>query len=107
MGVPNKTDQMTATLTAHALKISWVFTEEESGAIKMLELVPAQDGSMAYDALIQWRSSAKVYRFAVEDDATAAKWFDLLSDPEARSSVSWGSLIARARRHGDIESVEV
>ena len=98
---------MPATLTAHALKVSWVFTPEESGAIKMLELVPAADGSMAYDALIQWRSSAKVYRFAVEDDATAAKWFSLLGDPEARSSVSWGSLIARARRHGDIESVEV
>jgi hypothetical protein len=98
---------MPATLTAHSLKVSWVFTEEESGAIKMLELVPAQDGTDAYDALIQWRSSAKVYRFAVEDDATAAKWFDLLGDPEARSSVSWGSLIAHARRHGDIESVEV
>ena len=78
---------MTATLAAHALKISWVFTEEESGAIKMLELVPAADGSMAYDALIQWRSSAKVYRFAVEDDATAAKWFDLLSDPNEMSDI--------------------
>jgi hypothetical protein len=98
---------MPATLTAHAFKVSWVFTEEESGAVKMLELVPAQDGTMAYDALIQWRSSEKTYRFAVEDDATAAKWFDLLSDPEARSSVSWGSLIAAARRHGDIEAVEV
>jgi hypothetical protein len=98
---------MTATITHHAFKVSWVFSEEESGAVKMLELVPAQDGTDAYDALIQWRTSEKTYRFAVEDDATAAKWFDLLSDPEARSSVSWGSLIAAARRHGDIESVEV
>ena len=107
MGANNATDQMTATLTAHALKVSWVFTPEESGAVKMLELVPAQDGSMAYDAMIQWRSSEKTYRFAVEDDATAEKWFDLLGDPEARQSVSWGSLIAAARRHGDIEAVEV
>jgi len=98
---------MPATLAAHPLKVSWVFTQEESSAIKMLELVPAQDGTLAYDALIQWRSSSKVYRFAVEDDATAYKWFDLLSDPETRSSVSWGALIAHARRHGDIEAVEV
>lgn len=98
---------MPATLTTHPLKVSWVFTEEESSAIKMLELVPAQDGTLAYDALIQWRSSEKVYRFAVEDDATAAKWFDLLGDPEARSSVSWGRLVAHARKHGDIEVLDV
>lgn len=98
---------MTATATAHDLKVSWVFTAEESSAIARLELVPAQDGSMAYDALIQWRSSEKTYRFAVEDDATTAKWFDLLSDPEARSSASWGRLIAHARKHGDIESIEM
>jgi hypothetical protein len=91
------------TATRHPFKVSWVFTEEESSAIHRMELVPAQDGTDAYDTIISFRSSPeKVYRYAVEDDATAQRWNDLLSDPSARSMTSWGYEVNHARAHGDI-----
>jgi hypothetical protein len=103
---PSIETEIMITASAHPFKISWVFTEEESSAIQRLELVPAQTGSAAYDALISFRSSPdKVYRYEVEDDATAERWNALLSDPSARSATSWGYEVNRARAHGDIVEV--
>ena len=94
------------TATRHPFKISWVFTEEESSAIHLLELVPSADGSDAYDVLISYKSTPdKIYTYEVEDDATAESWYELLNHPESRSMTSWGYEVNRARAHGDIVEV--
>lgn len=91
------------TTSLHPYAVSWTFSEEESSAIQLLELVPAQNGTAAYDANISFRSAPqRVYRYEVEDDATAQRWSDLLNDPSARSATSWGYEVNRARAHGDI-----
>jgi hypothetical protein len=94
------------TATRHPFKISWVFTKEESSAIHLLELVPSGDGSDAYDVLISYQTTPdKVYRYEVDNDSTAERWYDLLNDPNARSITSWGYEVNRARAHGDIVEV--
>ena len=94
------------TATRHPFTIARTFTKEESSALSMIELVPSADGNDSYDVLIAYQSSDKVYRFEVEDDATAELWYGLMSDPEACSVTSWGSLVNRARAHGDIMDVD-
>jgi len=49
----------------------------------------------------------KVYRYIFEDDGAARRWHDLLNDDEAKSATSWGSMLHRALKHGDLETIEV
>lgn len=79
-----------------------------SSAIAALA-VTAGDAGAAY-LLVQFHSSGKVYRYAFEDDISsgaARRWFDLLNDDDARGLTSWGSMLHRALKHGDIEPIEV
>lgn len=97
---------MNATTTRHPFQVSAMFTVEDSSAIRQLELVPSSEGNDAYDVMISYHSTPdKVYRFAVENDATAQRWYDLLTDSEARSMTSWGYEVNHAKAHGDIELV--
>lgn len=85
-----------------------LLTPVASSAIAALAVTTADDGG-AY-LLVQFHSSSKVYRYAFEDDITsgaARRWWDLLQDAEARSLTSWGSMLHRALKHGDIEPIEV
>jgi hypothetical protein len=90
------------TATRHPFVIARTFTEEQSSAVSMLELVPSAEGNDCYDALVTYHSSDKVYRYEVEDDATAELWYSILNDPEVCSLTSWGTLVNHARAHGDI-----
>jgi hypothetical protein len=52
----------------------------------------------------------KVYRYIFEDDLSsgaARRWFELLNDDEAKAATSWGTMLNRAIKHGDIERIEV
>lgn len=90
---------MNATATAHPFIIDQTV---QSSAVERIQLIPAADGTMAYDAQITFQGG-KVYTYNVEDDATAARWHSLLSDPADRAATSWGAEVNRAIRHGDIE----
>lgn len=90
------------TETRHPFVIANTFTKEESSAVRMLELVPSFEGNESYDVLISYHSSDKIYRYEVEDDATAQLWYSMMNDPEICSITSWGTLVNRARAHGDI-----
>lgn len=90
---------MNATATAHPFTIDQAVT---SSAIERIALVPAADGTAAYDAQITFQGGRQ-YVYNVEDDATAQKWHSLLSDDADRAATSWGAEVNRAIRHGDIE----
>ena len=93
------------TATRHPFAIARTFTKEESSAISMLELIPSVEGNDSYDVLVSYHTSDKVYLYEVEDDATAQLWFSIMNDPEVCSLTSWGTLVNRARAHGDIVEV--
>lgn len=93
------------TATRHPFVIARTFTKEESSAVSMLELLPSAEGNDSYDVLVSYHTSDKVYRYEVEDDATAELWFSIMNDPEVCSTASWGNLVNRARAHGDIVEV--
>ena len=90
---------MNATATAHPFTIDQAVT---SSAIERIALIPAADGTPAYDAQITFQGGRQ-YVYSVEDDATAEQWFNLLSDAADRAATSWGTVVNRAIRHGDIE----
>ena len=90
------------TATRHPFVISHTFTKEDSSAVSMMELVPSAEGNDSYDVLVSYQTSDKVYRYEVEDDATAELWFSIMNDSEVCSLTSWGTLVNRARAHGDI-----
>ena len=90
------------TATRHPFVIARTFTEDQSSAVSMMELVPSAEGNDSYDVLVSYQTSDKVYRYEVEDDATAELWFSIMNDSEVCSLTSWGTLVNRARAHGDI-----
>lgn len=90
---------MNATATAHPFAIDQTV---QSSAVDRIQLVPAADGTAAYDAIITF-NNGREYVYNVEDDATAQKWYSLLSDDTDRAAISWGAEVNRAIRHGDIE----
>ena len=94
--------QIMITATRHPFVIARTFTKEESSAVSMLELVPSAEGNDSYDVLVSYHTSDKVYRYEVEDDATAELWYSIMNDSEVCSLTSWGTLVNRARAHGDI-----
>jgi len=87
------------TATAHDYAID---ATVQSSAVSRIQLMPAADGSMAYDAAITF-NNGRVYRYTVEDDATARRWYDLLTDAQAKAATSWGYEVNHAINHGDLE----
>ena len=87
------------TATAHSYTIDQTVT---SSAVQRIALIPAADGSTAYDARITFQNGRE-YLYTVEDNATARRWFALLSDPDDREATSWGAEVNQAIAHGDIE----
>jgi hypothetical protein len=79
----------------------------DSSAFSQVAIVPAQDGTDAYDLLVTFNNNGKEYRYIFEDDATAEKWFYLLSNEDDKAATSWGREFHRALKHGDIEEIEV
>jgi hypothetical protein len=90
---------MTTMTTTHPFTIH---KNVNSSAVEEISLQPASDGTLSYDATIIFRGGRE-YVYNVEDDATAEKWYSLLSNDEDRASISWGAEVNRAIRHGDIE----
>ena len=80
-----------------------------STAIARLGIVIDND-DMPHLLVIFNSNTNKVYRYIFEDDLSsgaARRWHDLLNDDEAKSATSWGTMLHRALKHGDIEPIEV
>ena len=80
-----------------------------STAIARLGIVIDND-DMPHLLVIFNSNTNKVYRYIFEDDLSsgaARRWHDLLNDDEAKSATSWGSMLHRALKHGDLEKIEV
>ena len=84
-----------------------ISTKVQSSAIAHLSIVRADGDSWAWDLLVTFNSSDKVYRYAWEDEGECERWFVLLSNDEDKAATSWGQLFNRALKHGDIEQIEV
>ena len=82
-----------------------ISADVQSSAIAHLEIIRAEGD--CYDLLVTFTSSGKVYRYAWEDEGECERWFNLLSDDEAKAATSWGREFHRALKHGDIEQIEV
>ena len=81
----------------------------DSSAIARLGIVIDND-NIPHLLVIFNSNPDKVYRYIFEDDLSsgaARRWFELLNDDEAKSATSWGSMLHRALKHGDIEPIEV
>jgi hypothetical protein len=81
----------------------------DSSAIARLGIVIDND-NIPHLLVIFNSNTNKVYRYIFEDDLSsgaARRWYDLLNDDEAKSATSWGSMLHRALKHGDIEPIEV
>ena len=81
----------------------------DSSAIARLGIVIDND-NIPHLLVIFNSNPDKVYRYIFEDDMSsgaARRWFELLNDDEAKSATSWGSMLHRALKHGDIEPIEV
>jgi hypothetical protein len=79
----------------------------QSSAIAHLSIVRADGDSWAWDLLVTFNNSDKVYRYAWEDEGECERWFALLSDDEDKAATSWGQLFNRALKHGDIEQIDI
>ena len=80
-----------------------------STAISRLGIIIDND-DMPHLLVIFKSNQNKVYRYIFEDDLSsgaARRWFELLNDDEAKSATSWGSMLHRALKHGDLEKIEV
>lgn len=74
------------------------------------KLAVTGDSAAAYLLVVFNSNTDKVYRYAFEDgisSGAARRWWDLLQDDEARDLTSWGSMLHRALKHGDLEAIEV
>ena len=79
-----------------------------SSAIARLGIVIDND-DIPHLLVIFNSNTSKVYRYIFEDDLSsgaARRWYDLLND-DAKSATSWGSMLHRALKHGDLEKIEV
>jgi hypothetical protein len=96
-----------ATFTADQAQLLTVAVN--SSAIARLGIVVDND-DMPHLLVIFNSNTNKVYRYIFEDDLSsgaARRWFELLNDDEAKSATSWGSMLHRALKHGDLEKIEV
>jgi uncharacterized membrane-anchored protein len=80
-----------------------------STAISRLGIIIDND-DMPHLLVIFKSNQNKVYRYIFEDDLSsgaARRWNELLNDDDARNETSWGSMLHRALKHGDLETIEV
>ena len=80
-----------------------------SSAIARLGIIIDND-DMPHLLVIFNSNQNKVYRYIFEDDLSrgaARRWNELLNDDDARNATSWGSMLHRALKHGDLETIEV
>jgi len=80
-----------------------------SSAIARLGIIIDND-NMPHLLVIFKSNESKVYRYIFEDDLSsgaARRWNELLNDDDARNATSWGSMLHRALKHGDLETIEV
>jgi hypothetical protein len=80
-----------------------------SSAISRLGIIIDND-DIPHLLVIFNSNTNKVYRYIFEDDLSsgaARRWHELLTDDEARAETSWGSMLHRALKHGDLETIEV
>lgn len=87
------------TATLHQFTIDQTVT---STAIQRIQLIPAADGTAAYDAVVTFQGGRE-YVYNVDNDATAERWYSLLSDAESNAATSWGNEVNHAINHGDME----
>lgn len=80
-----------------------------SSAIARLGIVIDND-NMPHLLVIFNSNTSKVYRYIFEDDLSsgaAYRWNELLNDDDARNETSWGSMLHRALKHGDLETINI
>jgi len=77
-----------------------------SSAISRLGIVIDND-DIPHLLVIFNSNTNKVYRYIFEDQGAARLWHELLNDDEAKSATSWGRMLHRALKHGDLEPIEV
>ena len=84
-----------------------IASDVKSSAITHLAIVAVEGDTWAWDLLVTFNSSGKVYRYAWEDEGECIRWFDLLSNDEDKAATSWGYEFNRALKHGDIEQIDI
>ena len=101
---------MTATATVYSIptaeQAQLLTVAVNSSAISRVGIVIDND-NIPHLLVIFNSNTSKVYRYIFEDDGAARRWHDLMSDDEAKSATSWGSMLHRALKHGDLEKIEV
>jgi len=84
----------------------YLTTAVSSSAIARLGIVIDND-DIPHLLVVFNSNEQKVYRYIFEDDGAARLWHELLRDDEAKAATSWGRMLHRALKHGDIEPIEV
>ena len=95
------------TFTAEAAQLLTIAVN--SSAISRLGIVIDND-NMPHLLVIFKSNTNKVYRYIFEDalsSGAARRWNELLNDDDARNETSWGSMLHRALKHGDLETIDI
>jgi len=99
-----------ATATAYCIptaeQAKYLTVAVNSSAIARLGIVIDND-DIPHLLVVFNSNEQKVYRYIFEDDGAARLWHELLRDDEAKAATSWGRMLHRALKHGDIEPIEV
>jgi uncharacterized membrane-anchored protein len=102
-----------ATATAYSIPTAaaaqYLTVAVNSSAISRLGIIIDND-DMPHLLVIFKSNQNKVYMYIFEDDLSsgaARRWNELLNDDDARAATSWGSMLHRALKHGDLEKIEV
>jgi hypothetical protein len=99
-----------ATTTAYCIptasQAKYLTVAVSSSAIARLGIVIDND-DIPHLLVIFNSNEDKVYRYIFEDQGAARLWHELLNDDEAKEATSWGRMLHRALKHGDLETIEV
>lgn len=99
-----------ATATAYCIPTAeqarYLTVAVSSSAIARLGIVIDND-DIPHLLVVFKSNENKVYRYIFEDQGAARYWHELLNDDEAKEATSWGRMLHRALKHGDLEPIEV
>ena len=99
-----------ATATAYCIPTAeqarYLTVAVSSSAIARLGIVIDND-DIPHLLVVFKSNENKVYRYIFEDQGAARYWHELMNDDEAKSATSWGRMLHRALKHGDLEPIEV
>ena len=99
-----------ATATAYCIPTAeqarYLTVAVSSSAIARLGIVIDND-DIPHLLVVFKTNPDKVYRYIFEDQGAARYWHELMNDDEAKSATSWGRMLHRALKHGDLEPIEV